>query len=166
MEKLESYVKWEREAFESMMLRKFPLIFRDLRGPMSETCMAWGVDISSGWYDLFHDLCVDIDKELDNLPYRISKRFKALQIKEKFGGLRFYTSNFYYSGDSEDVKKIQKKVDKLIADAENLTYETCETCGEPGRLRKKGWWVTLCDTHQQERERAREKSIKEWERGR
>lgn len=57
------------------------------------------------------------------------------QIKEKFGGLRFY----YCGGDDE--------FDQLVQQAEDLAYKTCETCGEPGRMRGRYWLQTLCDKH-------------------
>ena len=60
---------------------------------------------------------------------------KVYQVKEKFGGLRFYIN----SGTDEINKRIRK--------AEDDSYETCETCGEPGELRKDGWWTVACDKH-------------------
>lgn len=58
---------------------------------------------------------------------------KAMQVKEKFGGLRFYMN--YYVEDLED----------LISEAESQSYNICEKCGKPGKSREGGWIVTLCD---------------------
>lgn len=60
------------------------------------------------------------------------------QVKEKFGGLRFY----YNGGD--DV------VDGMVRMAESWAANTCETCGQPGTLRHGGWIRTLCDKHEEE----------------
>lgn len=60
------------------------------------------------------------------------------QVKEKFGGLRFY----YRGGD--DV------VDGMVRMAESWAARTCETCGNPGTLRHGGWVRTLCDQHEAE----------------
>jgi hypothetical protein len=62
------------------------------------------------------------------------------QIKEKFGGLRFYI------GTGDD------KLWDIITEYEKMSYITCEECGKPGELRKDGgnyggWWQTLCDKH-------------------
>lgn len=65
------------------------------------------------------------------------------QVKEKFGGLRFYTGSTNYEQDL------------LISRAEETAAKTCEVCGQPGELRGGGWLKTLCDTHDQEREAAR-----------
>lgn len=59
----------------------------------------------------------------------------ALQIKEKFGGLRFYIDT---GSDA---------VHDRISQAECLSYETCEECGTPGKPRTGGWIKTLCDEH-------------------
>jgi len=55
------------------------------------------------------------------------------QIKEKFGGLRFYTKGYG-----------SKEIRNIICEAENKSYTICESCGRPGKLNKKDWWVTVC----------------------
>lgn len=59
----------------------------------------------------------------------------AVQIKEKFGTLRFYVdySDEYSRG--------------VIEMAENMSARTCETCGAEGTRRDGSWIRTLCDTH-------------------
>jgi hypothetical protein len=59
----------------------------------------------------------------------------ASQVKEKFGGLRFY---------------VQAATDKhysYISFAESMSYRTCEECGNPGKTYTDGWHTTLCDIH-------------------
>lgn len=58
---------------------------------------------------------------------------RAAQVKEKFGGLRFYMTS------------TNDEISSLVAEAEALSQKTCEFCGEEGSLRKSGWWHTLCD---------------------
>lgn len=57
------------------------------------------------------------------------------QIKEKFGGLRFYIG-----AGSEELWS-------AIDDAEKESVRTCEECGAPGVRRSRGWIKTLCDDH-------------------
>ena len=64
------------------------------------------------------------------------------QIKEKFGGLRFY----YDGGD--DV------VSGMVRMAEAWADNTCEVCGNVGKMRRGGWVRTLCDAHEAERQEA------------
>jgi hypothetical protein len=63
----------------------------------------------------------------------------ASQVKEKFGGLRFYTNGY------------TDEVSGMIRMAEAMSYRTCEVCGNPGRSNNHGWISTLCDTHRLER---------------
>lgn len=63
------------------------------------------------------------------------------QVKEKFGGLRFYIN-----GAPDEVYEIIRKY-------EELSYETCIVCGEKGELRYGGWLLTLCDKHHEENEK-------------
>ncbi len=69
---------------------------------------------------------------------------KLNQVKEKFGGLRFYVA----AGEPDEVYK-------LIWAAENASTTICEICGAPGELRYGGWIKTLCDEHHEAREAAR-----------
>ena len=60
---------------------------------------------------------------------------EVLQVKEKFGGLRFY------------VNSATEEMYRLISEAESQSYEICEECGKPGTLSQKikgGWMKTLC----------------------
>ena len=62
------------------------------------------------------------------------------QIKEKFGGLRFY----YDGGDDE--------ISGMVRMAEVWASHTCDQCGDLGERRQGGWIRTLCDTHENERQ--------------
>jgi len=59
----------------------------------------------------------------------------AVQVKEKFGGLRFY------------VHAATDKHYSYISFAESMSYRTCEECGAPGKTYTDGWHMTLCDIH-------------------
>jgi hypothetical protein len=57
------------------------------------------------------------------------------QVKEKFGGLRFY-----YDGGNDNIRG-------MVGMAESLSAITCEQCGAPGDQRHDGWIRTLCNEH-------------------
>lgn len=64
------------------------------------------------------------------------------QIKEKFGGLRFYV----------DSPTLPTSLAQAIAGAETLSYYICEDCGKPGQLSSNGRWLkTLCEVHRETR---------------
>lgn len=71
-------------------------------------------------------------------PSEKVRHIEVHQIKEKFGGLRFY-----YEGGDEQVYG-------MVRMAEAWADCTCETCGNLGKRRGGGWIRTLCDTHEEE----------------
>jgi hypothetical protein len=90
----------------------------------------FAVDI--GWFPLIKDLIEDLIK--------LGWDKQVCQVKEKFGGLRFYIN---YGSD---------EIFKRISEAEKLSYKICETCGQSGELRNDiGWYLTLCDKHYTEK---------------
>ena len=87
------------------------------------------IDVDEGWYQLI----VDCDKELT----AIDPNYQILQIKQKFGGLRYY----FHPSQSDTLKEMQK----VIAKYEAIAKITCEATGNPGVLMrsKSGWYKTL-----------------------
>lgn len=84
-------------------------------------------EVGPGWSDLLRRLVDDLfAKGWDG---------RVLQVKEKFGGLRFY------------INKCADGLDDRISQAEDESYRTCEECGLPGVARSGGWIKTLCDLH-------------------
>ncbi len=71
-------------------------------------------------------------------PEPYVRHIEVHQIKEKFGGLRFY-----YEGGDDYCSGLETM-------AEIWANRTCETCGETGRQRQGGWIRTLCDKHEAE----------------
>ena len=65
---------------------------------------------------------------------------KAMQVKEKFGTMRFYMS------------ACTEEMNAVADECENKSCTICEDCGKPGVLRDDlGWILTLCDTCYKER---------------
>lgn len=81
----------------------------------------------SGWDALIDKLIKDL---LDT-----GWKGDILQIKEKFGGLRFYAS------------ETNDKQGELIFKAEEESFNICEVCGKPGKLRGDRWLATRCEEH-------------------
>lgn len=85
----------------------------------------WLSCVGPGWHSIVRPLIERCRKE----------GISIAQIKEKFGGLRFYV----HSAPADFLDAIDA--------AEALSISTCEECGKPGKRRPGGWIKTLCDEH-------------------
>ena len=91
-------------------------------------------EMEPGWRKAFgEEMCEELREEL--LKYNSLSSFRIVQIKEKFGGLRFYVTNVPPKSDIYDI----------IHKYENLSYEICTECGQPAHQYSDGWIYTLCD---------------------
>jgi len=82
-----------------------------------------------GWNQLIDDL----DRDLR----AIDPDYTILQIKDKFGSLRYYAS----ASKPELSDLLGARIDR----AEWLSVVTCENCGKAGQLRDLSWMRVLCD---------------------
>ena len=114
-------------------------------------------ECGDGWLSIIDNLCKEIVNHIDNqrkaLDYKKERgelvcdedyeniKITVQQVKEKYGGLRFYI----YNGD--------EYVRGMIDFAESFSYKICESCGNPGKLKSEGWWRTLCDPCRSDDER-------------
>lgn len=122
------------EALNNAIIAKYPKMFTKHKnfGFPEISC-------NDGWYNIIEQLCRQIDWYLSEPANFTNKSTPAQvvvsQVKEKFGGLRFY----YAGGDDY--------IYGLVAMAEGIASCTCETCGAPGKLLRTGWIRVLCETH-------------------
>lgn len=133
------------DEFAKRMEEKFPAMFAEPYG---------GFAVGPGWWPMLETLCDLIQSHIDwnnkratahpEMMYRHIEQVEVCQIKEKFGGLRFY-----YEGGNDIISG-------MVTMAEAMASQTCETCGKPGQLRSGGWIKTLCDEHEAERQLKKE----------
>ena len=115
---------------EKKLYKKYPKIFRQRKLPMSQTCICWGLECGDGWYFLIDHLCGLLQWDIDRNEH---EQIEAVQVKEKFGTLRFYTNG------------ADEKQDGMISFAEDLSGYICEECGSTDKVTQtKGWIITLC----------------------
>lgn len=82
--------------------------------------------VEKGWYPIIKKLIIDL------IEFGWDKQ--TCQVKEKFGGLRFY------------INRGSDEIFDRISEAEKESYTICEITGKPGQLRTDiGWVRTLCD---------------------
>lgn len=147
---------------DKKLCEKYPELFRDRHGDVTKTCMVWGFECGDGWYSLIESICEYLMADVNRLKARIGyqyygeeyrEEFKqqlieaeknipvVAQVKEKFGGLRFYVH-----GATEEHYN-------YIEFAENFSYRICEECGTTHDVMTYncGWMKTLCSQHADER---------------
>lgn len=132
-----SYTEKDYEEFAKRMEERFPKM---LSGQYS------GFAVGPGWWPILESLFNQIQHYVDWRQEQKEKYGRGdgcpdvivEQIKEKFGGLRFY----YQGGDAT--------IDGMVRMAESWAGASCEKCGAPGERRSGGWIRTLCDEHEAE----------------
>src|SRR4030095_3349929 len=79
--------------------------------------------------------------ELDAKLAEMHPDYVLFQVKEKFGGLRFYAGVDL----NDSVEEKDPRFNELIHEAEEKSYTICELCGQPGETRKLAWVKTFSD---------------------
>ena len=125
---------------DAILRQKYPKIFKNSEF-QQEPIEMWGLECGEGWFNIIDTLCEKIQKHVDRRESNVQDatmleglQVVADQVKEKFGGLRFYA----HGGD--DI------TDALISYAETISFRVCETCGASGKQHTAAGWVhTACD---------------------
>lgn len=113
------------DELDETLFSRWPEIYRGRHEPLSRNLMGFGFECRNGWFGILDALSSVLTihaRALDRPPPR------ALQVKEKFGTLRFYA----HGDDAFDTG--------AIALAEEMSARICETSGAPGRLSLRGGW--------------------------
>lgn len=122
---------------ENLLRNTYPNLYR----PIYNGCHI-PFECDDGWFDLIKCLSERLDPMIaeflqddgydDWAPHPV-------QIKEKYGTLRFYMT---FATD---------EILKIVDEYETQSEKICEVCGEVGRLNQKGYWYsTRCDQHRDE----------------
>lgn len=135
---------WTEDQYDEYvahMEATYPKMFNSLYG---------GIAVGTGWFHIIKTLCHNIQSHIDwcnaraerypDLCYKPVEQVTVTQIKEKFGGLRFY-----YDGGNDIISG-------MVAMAETWADSSCEKCGNRGIKRSGGWIRTLCDTHEEQQQ--------------
>jgi hypothetical protein len=127
-----------KKELQEKLFEKYPVIFRQKDLSKQVTAMCYGISCGDGWYTLIDEMCGNIQNRMENVNRSKSEEehliCEATQVKEKFGGLRFYVQG------SDDF------IDGIIDLAESMSYRICSECGNQSTPQKRrGWIYTLCN---------------------
>lgn len=177
------------QELQKQLFDKYPKLFAQKDWSITNSCMPFGLECGTGWYNIIDNACYLIQSHINSqrkqraialrynraLKYALSGKkeylvnwYKKLykdseqtekrvqkdifdasfrevppkmmqieftQVKEKFGGLRLYTDY------------VDNFIDGVISMASQMSECTCETCGNPGKMRGKHWYYVACDEH-------------------
>jgi hypothetical protein len=118
-----------KSELSAALCAKYPQIFADLL--VAGKKIPFYIEAPDGWYDLIDLLCKQLMFATDassSDPVPI-----VLQVKTKFGGLRFYVGG------------ASNRVSGMISMAEAMSHIICEMCGNKAKTRNESWVITLCD---------------------
>ena len=116
------------------IIAKYPKIFEDYQGNPGK--VNW-YGVPTGWLPIIDKLCGCIQSYID-YHTRYTKdgvikptQIKCTQMKEKFGGLRFYADN------TDDI------IEGMIDMAEYMCESTCQDCGSEEDLGITSGWISI-----------------------
>ena len=130
-----------KPELEKQLFKRFPKLFpKEDRGNTMKSLMGFGFECDDGWYHLIDNLCETIQSYIDANGV---EQITVEQVKEKFGGLRFY-----YSSCGDEL------IRGMVWHAEHYSYHLCEMCGKPAEIDTTYSYVqTLCPKHKEQRDR-------------
>jgi hypothetical protein len=123
-----------RNELQQRLVDRWPTWF-SIGGDPRYTSMHFGFQHGDGWFDLLWRLCERLEPVVVAAEKETGRGFEVLQVKEKFGGLRFYGN---YQNDV---------ISTLIEVSQFESLHICEVCGQPGQPRLGNWIQTLCNDH-------------------
>jgi len=121
-----------QEQLDALLCTRYPAIFS---AGGSAGRHLFGFECGDGWFTLIDGACELIQRHIETDGTQ--RQLLALQVKEKFGGLRFY----YRHGSGYAAAVVEL--------SETLSPHVCEVCGALGKVVSLfGWMQTRCPTHE------------------
>jgi hypothetical protein len=121
---------------------KYPLIYRAFyrcRRYPRHPIAYWGFECGDGWFSIIDELSAWLENEALALKAAGKRVPIVVQVKEKFGALRFYVRHF-------PKNRFFDELNPRLEVAELKSKTVCEECGQPVKLQQ-GYLQTLCEEH-------------------
>jgi len=101
-----------------------------------DTESTWLDQMPNGWRKAFGEQMVE---EISNILKKVDyeRDYRIVQIKEKWGGLRWY--------DNGAPAEIYDELHDCINKYEEMSYTICIECGVPADGQTRGWINPLCN---------------------
>lgn len=121
------------QANTTKLLQAFPRLYGRSDCAIDNNFTLFSFECGDGWFQLIWDLSVSIEAEADKAGLTEQGFPQATVVKEKYGTLRVYLSNY------------TDEIFDLVESAEERSAHICEACGKAGREHDDGWLKTRCD---------------------
>jgi len=146
-------------AKQEALFTQYPSLFTEVHNAELENDaqrkpwpISFGVSCGNGWFKIIDELCALITHALNqfNERHKTQVSLRVVQVKEKFGGLRFYytwspgQSGVIPEDLSPKIDRLKSRIEGACQLAENLSLFTCELCGSPAECTTEGWYHTTC----------------------
>ena len=121
------------------LLNTFPNLYVDKNESIQVSLIPFGFECDDGWFNIIWEISDKLEKII--LKYKEENPEdeyfpRAIQVKEKFGSLRFYMRGY------------TDEISDIIDEAESRSDTICEVCGGEGKLMSRfGWYKTVCLEH-------------------
>lgn len=149
-----------RAELEYLLETTYPFMARneETASQLKNMYQQFGCEIDNGWYSILNSLCQEIMQVYQN--HACQPDIVVDQVKEKFGGLRFY---YHFYGNPVKIhafdalgdfssrlypadNAMHKEIANIIKKWEKESLTVCEKCGARGVLRTELLWIcVLCD---------------------
>jgi hypothetical protein len=112
------------------LFERFDHLYRGRHLPLTQNLMSDGFDCGDGWYDLLYELSAQLEAYCQEHPE--AGILIAVQVKQKFGELRFYVN--------PHIPAVQRMINAVT----EKSRQTCELTGQPGtKCSRQGYYRTL-----------------------
>lgn len=130
---------WTTRQWRKEMTKKYPYLLprRMTDGEVSPDYdyeyLVGERDLPDGWLQLFLQCCEDLYEPLKRAEYL--DKFRFLDIKEKYGAMRFSTC------------RVNDEIFEILEKYEFLSQQVCCVCGKPATVITSGWICPYCTVH-------------------
>ena len=124
----------EIKEWNKALIARFPWL-RPNSLEEDDYCFTYLDDMPIGWYRTFGvQMCEEIQAVLEK--YGVVDRYEIVQVKEKYGGLRWY---------DYPPQECWKEIADITSKYEHMSEYICCECGKPANWISEGWICPYCD---------------------
>jgi hypothetical protein len=105
-----------KNELEEMLIKKYPKLFAETKLPASQSCMAFGIECSDGWFPIINSMCGLIQNHITQTRKNIAsiRKFNRI-LRQAIGGnstnLKYYFKNHLGYNDQQIEERLKKDLE-------------------------------------------------------